>query len=131
MLIKSSTDPLLYCSRRPFVTSIASTVTCPDRSTRKRMSIDVIRRIASEGVGDQSLRRGDRTFSGTWGSRCRFLVIFTRKPSEIARIAQEYGREYVHVFQTNVTLINEDWIALIKKHRVRMGVSLDGLGIYS
>jgi uncharacterized protein len=36
------------------------------------------------------------------------------------------NRSHVHSFQTNATLLSNSWIDLIKRHRVRMGVSIDG-----
>lgn len=90
------------------------------------MSVDVIRRIASEVLGT-NLYDGEVAFLWHLGEPLSVPCYFYEEAfSEIARIAQEHGREYVHVFQTNATLINEDWVALIKKHRVRLGVSLDG-----
>jgi uncharacterized protein len=98
----------------------------PDRSNRKRMPVEVIRRIAAEVLGT-NLYDGEIAFLWHLGEPLSVPCDFYEEAfSEIARINQEYGREYVHTFQTNATLINESWIALIKKHRVRMGVSLDG-----
>jgi uncharacterized protein len=98
----------------------------PDRSNRKRMSINVIRRVAAEVFGT-NLYSGEIAFLWHLGEPLSVPLDFYEEAfSEIARISQEYSRKYVHVFQTNATLMNEGWIALIKKHRVRMGVSLDG-----
>jgi uncharacterized protein len=98
----------------------------PDRSARKRMSVDIIRRIAAEVLGT-NLYDGEIAFLWHLGEPLSVPSDFYEEAfSEIARIAQEHGREYVHVFQTNATLMNEGWITLIKKHRVRIGLSLDG-----
>lgn len=98
----------------------------PDRSTRKRMSIAVVRRIASEVFGT-NLYSGEIAFLWHLGEPLSVPCDFYEQAfSEIARIAQEHRRKFVHVFQTNATLLNESWIALIKKHQVRLGVSLDG-----
>ena len=45
------------------------------------------------------------------------------------RIAEQYNTRslrVVHFFQTNGTLINQDWCNFIKHHNVKIGVSLDG-----
>ena len=98
----------------------------PGRSSRKRMSVEVIRRIAAEVLGT-NLYDGEIHFLWHLGEPLSVPPDYYEEAfSEIARINQSYGREYVHTFQTNATLINERWIALIKKHHVRIGVSLDG-----
>jgi uncharacterized protein len=90
------------------------------------MSVDVIRRIATEVFGT-NLYDGEIAFLWHLGEPLSVPLDFYEEAfSEIARISQEHGREYVHVFQTNATLMNEGWVALIKKHHVRLGVSLDG-----
>src|SRR4051794_23071019 len=98
----------------------------PDRSKTKRMSLDVIRRIAAEVLGCGRYD-GEITFLWHLGEPLAVPLDFYEVAfAEIARINLAYQREYAHVFQTNATLINESWISLIKQHRVRMGVSLDG-----
>lgn len=90
------------------------------------MPVGVIRRIAAEVLGT-NLYDGEIVFLWHLGEPLSVPSDFYEEAfSEIARINLEYKREYVHAFQTNGMLISEDWIALIKKHRVRIGVSLDG-----
>ncbi|HEX3961603.1 MAG TPA: cyclophane-forming radical SAM/SPASM peptide maturase GrrM/OscB [Trebonia sp.] len=98
----------------------------PDRSSSRRMSVDVIRRMAAEVLGTR-LFDGEIHFLWHLGEPLSVPTSFYEEAfSEIERISQAYGRKYVHTFQTNATLINDGWIALIKKHHVRIGVSLDG-----
>jgi uncharacterized protein len=98
----------------------------PSRSNTRRMSVDVIRRIAAEVLATK-LYDGEIHFLWHLGEPLSVPSDFYEGAfSEIARINQAYDREYVHTFQTNATLLNEGWIALIKKHHVRIGVSLDG-----
>src|SRR5947209_13969643 len=98
----------------------------PDRSKTKRMSIDVIRRIASEVLSSDLI---DGPFDFLWhlGEPLSVPPSFYEEAfAEIARINQEHNREYMHCFQTNATLLDEQWIDLIKDHRINIGVSLDG-----
>jgi uncharacterized protein len=98
----------------------------PDRSKTKRMSIDVIRRVASEVLSSDLV---DGPFDFLWhlGEPLSVPPSFYEEAfAEIARINQEHKREYMHCFQTNATLLNDQWIHLIKDHRINIGVSLDG-----
>ena len=98
----------------------------PERSKTKRMSLDIIRRIASE-VLSSDLLTGEIVFLWHLGEPLTVPFSFYEEAfSEIARINQEYRREYVHTFQTNATLLNEEWVTLIKRHKIRLGISLDG-----
>jgi uncharacterized protein len=45
-----------------------------------------------------------------------------------AAVAERAGREIHHGFQTNATLIDDRWVDLIRRHRVLVGVSIDGPG---
>jgi len=42
------------------------------------------------------------------------------------RYARQDGRQVINQLQTNATLIDKGWTGLIKKHKFRIGVSLDG-----
>ena len=44
----------------------------------------------------------------------------------IERLAKPRNVEISHCFQTNATLVTDDWCDLIKKWRVNVGVSIDG-----
>lgn len=98
----------------------------PDRSKTKRMSLDVIRRVASEVLSSDLV---DGPFDFLWhlGEPLSVPLSFYEEAfAEIAHINQEYKREYSHCFQTNATLLNEQWIRLIKDYRINIGVSVDG-----
>lgn len=98
----------------------------PDRSKTKRMSIEIIRRVASE-VLSSNLVDGPFVFLWHLGEPLSVPLAFYEEAfAEIARINQAYKCEYALSFQTNATLLNEQWIDLIKRHRMKIGVSLDG-----
>lgn len=98
----------------------------PDRSKTKRMPVDIIRRVASEVLSSDLV---DEPFVFLWHLGEPLAVppsFYEEAFSEIARVNQEHKREYVHSFQTNATLLNEQWINLIQRHRIKLGISLDG-----
>ena len=98
----------------------------PDRSNTKRMPIEVIRRVASE-VLSSNLIEAPFVFLWHLGEPLAVPPSFYEEAfSEIAQINEEYKREYVHSFQTNATLLNEQWVDLVKRHRIRLGISVDG-----
>ena len=98
----------------------------PDRLQTNRMSLDVVRRIASE-VLSSDLVEAPVAFLWHLGEPLAApLTFYEAAFAEIDRINRDYQREYIHSFQTNATLLNEQWIDLIKKHQIRVGISLDG-----
>jgi uncharacterized protein len=53
-------------------------------------------------------------------------ISFYENAFRIAERCNTQGVRIVHSFQTNGTLINQDWCDFIKRHDVKIGVSLDG-----
>lgn len=98
----------------------------PDRSKTQRMSIDVVRRVASE-IFSSDLVKEPFVFLWHIGEPLAApLSSYEEAFAEIARLSQEHKRGYALSFQTNATLLNEAWIDLIKRHHINMGISLDG-----
>lgn len=98
----------------------------PERSNATRMSIDVVRRAAEKLFSSELV---DEPFVFLWHLGEPLAVppsFYEEAFAEIERINQSYQRYYFHSFQTNATLLNEQWIDLIKRHRVDLGVSVDG-----
>jgi uncharacterized protein len=98
----------------------------PERATAKRMPMAVIRRVASEVLSSDLV---EEPFVFLWHLGEPLTVppsFYEEAFAEIARINQTYRREYLLSFQTNATLLNEQWIALIQRHQIKLGVSLDG-----
>jgi uncharacterized protein len=90
------------------------------------MSLEVVRRVAAEAF-TSPVFEGEIHFLWHLGEPLSVPIEFYEQAfREIAEIAAESNRAYVHSFQTNATLLNSDWISLIRRFDVRMGVSLDG-----
>jgi uncharacterized protein len=98
----------------------------PDRLLTNQMSIDVIQRIASE-VLSSNLVETPLAFLWHLGEPLAApLPFYEAAFAEIDRINKDHQREYIHSFQTNATLLNKQWIDLIKKYQIKIGISLDG-----
>jgi len=54
------------------------------------------------------------------------ISFYEKAFSIINELGQDLGVEYSLTFQTNAMLINQDWVDLIKRYKVNIGVSIDG-----
>ncbi len=98
----------------------------PDRSKTRRMSFEVVRRVATEAF-TSPVFEGEIVFLWHLGEPLSVPVEFYQEAfRDIAKIAADSNRAYVHSFQTNGMLLDADWISLIRRFDVRIGVSLDG-----
>lgn len=98
----------------------------PDRARTKRMSIEVLRRVASEVFSSDLI---EEPFVFLWHLGEPLAVppaYYEEAFAAIASINRTYQRPYVFAFQTNATLLNEQWIDLLQRHRVKLGISVDG-----
>lgn len=99
-------------------------LTTEQRRTRARMSLEVVRKT-SERVKDSGLIR--RPFSIVWHSGEPLAAGYAFYENAFEIMDEVFSScPYTHVIQTNGTLINEKWCELFKKHRVNIGLSLDG-----
>lgn len=118
--------PLVVLQPTTFCNINCSYCYLPERSRKKRMSMDIVRRVSSE-VFSSSLFDGEIVFLWHLGEPLSVPIEFYEEAfTEISRISRAFSRDYVLSFQTNAILLNQKWISLIHRHRVRVGVSLDG-----
>jgi uncharacterized protein len=90
------------------------------------MSLEIVRRIASEAF-TSPVFSGEIVFLWHLGEPLSVPVEFYEDAFvEIGRQGAVAGREYVHSFQTNGVLLDSEWVSLIKRFRVRTGISIDG-----
>lgn len=98
----------------------------PDRKSKATMSDSVVSRIAGE-VLSSPLVEAPIVFLWHLGEPLAVPIAFYEQAfATIEALARTHGRAYSHSFQTNGTLLNAAWVDLIKRHRVGIGLSVDG-----
>jgi uncharacterized protein len=98
----------------------------PERSQRKQASIDLIERIACE-VFSAPWWRGEFTFLWHLGEPLVLPITYYEAAFKvISQAASKNGRNFIHSFQTNGMLLDENWANFFLNYGVRVGVSLDG-----
>jgi uncharacterized protein len=101
----------------------------PDRQSKDKLSLDLLEPIFKNLFQSKFI---GKEFTVVWhaGEPLAMPVTFYESAfNEIDRCDREFnstGCLISHAFQTNGTLINRAWCDLIKKYRVKVGVSLDG-----
>jgi uncharacterized protein len=116
---------LLVLQPTPFCNINCSYCYLPDRLSRKRMPMDVLEKTM-ERVFASGLVQRELTM--VWHAGEPF-VVGTRFYKHALAVVARYNHQgvpIVHSFQTNGTLIDEEWCAFIKAHDLRIGVSVDG-----
>ncbi|MDI1465402.1 GRRM system radical SAM/SPASM domain protein [Catellatospora sp. KI3] len=97
-----------------------------ERGSSNRMSPQV-QRAAFERVLSSELVQDPVVFLWHLGEPLSVPPRFYEEAfATAAEVAQQHGRSISHGFQTNATLVNEAWVELIRRHRVKVGVSIDG-----
>jgi uncharacterized protein len=96
----------------------------PERAVRNRMSDLVAAATFGAVFGAKALTK-PVAFLWHLGEPLAVKPAFYERAFEAcARSAA--GASYTHSFQTNGILLDDKWIELIKRHQVRIGVSVDG-----
>lgn len=94
---------------------------------RQVMSDEVLERFTRQYIEAQTMNEILFTWHG--GEPLMRPVSFYEKA---IRLQQQYGRGRTinNCFQTNGTLINDEWAAFFKRHNILVGVSIDGPQLY-
>ncbi len=101
----------------------------PDRHSKHGLSLDLIEPIFKNLFQSQFI---GKEFTVVWhaGEPLTMPISFYESAfDKIEQLNREFNSSHCsisHAFQTNGTLINRAWCDLIKKYRVKVGVSLDG-----
>jgi len=97
----------------------------PDRSRRIVMSDATLEATFREVLG--SPLAGQRLLI-VWslGEPLSAPITFYQKAFALAEEAKQTSTTVLHHFQTNGTLINDEWCQFIEEHRVGIAVSIDG-----
>ncbi|MCK9587781.1 MAG: cyclophane-forming radical SAM/SPASM peptide maturase GrrM/OscB [Terrimicrobiaceae bacterium] len=97
----------------------------PSRSEIHRMSERTLRSVVS-GIFATDLVRDSLTFVWHAGEPTAVPISWYRKAFELILEEAPEGLKIIHSFQTNGTLINDDWCRFIKETGICLGLSIDG-----
>ena len=98
----------------------------PDRKNVARMGMEVVERIAAEVFASEFVE-APVVFLWHLGEPLSVPRSFYEEAfAAIEQASRGHGKPYLLSFQTNGTLLDEAWVDLIQRHRIRLGVSIDG-----
>lgn len=122
--LRSSVN-LLIIQPTPFCNINCDYCYLPDRNSTKRISFAVLKqtlkRVFANGLVGEEL-----TIVWHAGEPLALPVSFYERAFQVVGELPVLKGQINHSMQTNGMLLNDRWCALIKEHRVRLGVSLDG-----
>jgi uncharacterized protein len=116
---------LLVLQPTPFCNLDCSYCYLPDRNSRKRMRPEVLHQVFERVFAGNLI---EHPFVVVWHAG-EPLVLPPRFYEEAFAIAAQHNRAGVpfrHSFQTNATLLDQEWCHLIRAHQMHVGVSVDG-----
>jgi uncharacterized protein len=116
---------LLVLQPTPFCNIDCDYCYLPDRHSTARMSLATMRRAAERLLADDLV--GDR-LTVVWHAGEPLTLPVAYFEAAIATLNEVLGArcELTHSIQTNATLIDAAWCELFLRHRIRIGVSVDG-----
>jgi len=116
---------LLVIQPTPFCNLDCDYCYLPDRASTVRMSEGILRRTFEQVLASRFVRE---SFTVVWhaGEPMVMPVAFYEAALRLIRQANVHRLRIDHSFQTNGTLLNPEWCEFIARHRVRVGVSVDG-----
>ena len=97
----------------------------PNRTSTVRMDFDVLRNVMQK-VADSGI--AEHPFEILWhaGEPLAVPLKWYEEAFEIIDSYEKLRGKVTHTVQTNGTLINDAWCEFFKKHKVNVGVSIDG-----
>ena len=116
---------LLILQPTPFCNIDCDYCYLPDRRSTARMSLATMRRAAERLLDDKLLAE---QLTVVWHAGEPLTLPVGYFEAAIGVLDEVLGGRcrLSHSIQTNATLIDADWCALIKRHDIRIGVSVDG-----
>jgi uncharacterized protein len=101
----------------------------PDRNSKARLSIELLESIF-ERIFRSNLAAENFTIVWHAGEPLAMPIDFYESAfKSIEQLNQDEFNSYyqiTHAFQTNATLVSSEWCDLFRRHRIQVGVSLDG-----
>jgi uncharacterized protein len=116
---------LLVIQPTPFCNLDCSYCYLPNRSDRSRMSPATLEATIA-GVFESGLAGGELSIVWHAGEPLALPCRYYRDAFALVERIRPARTAVRHHFQTNATLIDDEWCDLIAAHEVRIGVSLDG-----
>jgi uncharacterized protein len=117
---------LLVIQPTPFCNINCSYCYLPHRSDKKRLSLETAERVFERLLAFPTIKEG---VTIVWHAGEPMVLPPTYYDPifrSIDRIAKSRGVEVAHSFQTNATLVTNEWCEFIKEWRPNVGVSIDG-----
>jgi uncharacterized protein len=114
---------LLILQPTPFCNIDCDYCYLPERTSTKRMTLDTLER-AIERILESGLVGPKLSIVWHAGEPLALPISFYEQAFRV--IERLTGREIDHSMQTNGMLINDHWCEFIKRHRLKVGVSIDG-----
>lgn len=116
---------LLVLQPTPFCNIDCSYCYLPARDERSRMTVETVGAVAQRLLDDGLV--GDE-LAVVWHAGEPLAVPPAFYEAAFAALAQRLGprTELQHCIQTNATLIDDRWCDLFVRHRVKIGISIDG-----
>ena len=123
-LIKGKTQ-VVVLQPTPFCNINCRYCYLPDRSLTKRMTLTTLTRIC-QSLFSSSLLAQDITLAWHAGEPMVMPLSFYEQAWELIEQMNTQGVQVTMAFQTNGTLINQEWCDFIKKYGIHISISLDG-----
>lgn len=115
---------LLVLQATPFCNIDCSYCYLPRRDERSRMALDTVA-LAGRRLREDGLVAGE--LSVVWHAGEPLVLPPTYYEAAFAALAAELpGVAVTHAMQTNATLVDAAWCRFFQRHRVALGVSVDG-----
>ncbi len=116
---------LLVLQPTPFCNIDCDYCYLPDRNSTARMALATMRRAAERLLADDLV--GER-LTVVWHAGEPLTLPVAYFDAAITMLSEVLGArcELTHSIQTNATLIDDAWCELFLRHRIRIGVSVDG-----
>ncbi len=116
---------LLILQASPFCNINCRYCYLPNRQSKQRISCDIVRKAVERAVEDGLF--SDRV-SIVWhaGEPLAVPISFYQEAIAVIREVLPSSVTATHVFQTNGTLIDQEWCAFFRSINARIGISLDG-----
>src|SRR5688572_5057298 len=116
---------LLVIQPTPFCNINCSYCYLPDRQNARKMSFPTLEQTFAWAFSS-GLVRGPFTLLWHAGEPLVMPPAFYDRAAELLAAHDPDGALVTQSFQTNATLIDAEWCALIRRHNIRVGVSVDG-----